>query len=480
MRYTVLSFLCIITVIAYVQRSAFNGATDTIESNLGISSKHLGLVMLGWYLTYALFQLPSGWVADRIGSKRALVLFATTWLAFTGLTGLAFGLPGLLLVWGLMGAVQAGIFPCCTKAIGSTFPRTQQAFASGMLAACMSLGAALAPIVTSQLLGTNFDITDEVLAGLHADGVPETVLTKLRPLKDQEVSQRSITEQLDQALGAEATKEYQKRILFRSHVTQLTWRQIFALYTIPGLLWAVSFALLIPRPDPPAPPPKQAPESERDIDSSGPKEKTQWLRLVTDRQMIILCVQQFFRAGPMAIFFTWFARVLSESGFSRTEAGWLAALPPLLGVFGGFSGGVISDWLLKRTGNPRLARQGMTFTLLFIGSFAAAAAYCTPVPKHAVILMSVAGFCGMAAGVSGYSIAISYGGKRVASVFATMNMSGNLGAALFPFAAGWLAESTRNWNNVILLFAVMFATGAVCWIILNPKGTLFDEGEERK
>ena len=44
----------------------------------------------------------------------------------------------------------------------------------------------------------------------------------------------------------------------------------------------------------------------------------------------------------------------------------------------------------------------------------------------------------MASGVSAYALAISYGGKRVATVFATMNMSGNLGATVFPIAVGTL------------------------------------------
>lgn len=424
MRYALLSYLCIVTMIAYVQRSAFNGATKSIESDLAISSSDMSTVMGVWYLAYALFQLPSGWVADRLGSKHALVLFAITWSVFTGLSGLATGLPGILFLWGLMAAAQAGIFPCCTKAIGATYPQSKQAFASGMLMAFMSLGGALAPAITSQLQDTTFN---------------------------------------------------------------LTWREIFAIYTLPGILWAIAFTIFIPRPEtlrssasPPSiaektPNPEHRQENANQFRTSSP-----WLKLITDPQMLLLSIQQFFRAGPMVIFYTWFARVLSETGdLSQSTAGWLASLPPLLGVLGGVLGGIVSDALLRRTGNARLARQGLTFALLAVGTSVSLAAYFTE-SRAAVILMSIAAFCGMAAGVSGYSIAMSYGGKRVALVFATMNMSGNLGASFFPKAAGWLVAETGNWNNVLLLFSGMFATGAVCWIILNPKGTLFAEGEERK
>lgn len=414
MRYTLLSFLCIITIIAYIQRSAMNGATSAIEKDLHITSRDLGLVMSAWYLLYSLFQLPGGWIADRLGSKTALVLLAALWSLMTGLAGLAGGLPGLLLLWAMMGASQAGVFPCCTKAIGATFPRTQQAFASGMLACCMSLGAALAPAITGLLLGP------------------------------------------------------------------MSWQQIFALYALPGLVWAVLFALSVPRPDQPLPVPHG--EQANDWHALPPApaaNPVRWTKLVSDGQMVLLCFQQFLRAGAMVFFYTWFARFLQETkGLSAQAAGALAFWPPFAGAFGGLSGGLVSDWLLRRTGNSRLARQGMTLVALIICTVVAGAAYFVADPLIAVVLISIGTFCGMASGVSAYALAITYGGKRVATVFATMNMSGNLGATLFPTAVAWIVTATGNWNYALLLFVALFGIAAVCWLVLNPKGTLFDEAEE--
>jgi nitrate/nitrite transporter NarK len=417
MRYALLSFLCLITVIAYVQRSAMNGATKAIEDDLHASSQSIGLMMGGWYLLYSLMQLPGGWAADRLGSKSALVLFAVAWSLLTGLAGLAAGPLGLLLVWAAMGGAQAGVFTCCTKAIGATFPKTQQAFASGALACCMSLGGALAPMMTGHLLGP------------------------------------------------------------------LTWREIFAAYALPGLIWAVFFWFLVPRPDAPKPEPKREPEPADEWHelppAPQPKSRVQWTRLVTEPQMLLLCFQQFLRAGAQVFFYTWFARFLQETkGLSAQVAGELAFWPPFAGAFGGLLGGLLSDWLLRRTGNSRLARQGMTFCALLTCTVVAAAAYFVAGPRLAVLLISVGAFCGMASGVSAYALAITYGGRRVATVFATMNMSGNLGATVFPVAVGAIVAATGNWNYALLLFMALFGASAVCWIILNPKGTLFDEREE--
>lgn len=420
MRYVLLSFLCLITVIAYIQRSAFNGSTQTIERDLHLGADDIGLIMSGWYLAYAVFQLPSGSIADRLGSKTALVFFAALWSVLTGILGLALGFPGMLIIWGLMGAAQAGIFPCCFKAIGATFPRTQQAFASGMLACCMSLGAALAPAITARLLGA------------------------------------------------------------------ISWQFIFALYAIPGLVWAIAFWLLVPRPVA-----SRAPEEKQTVDESpaqadpiptpnlepsAEEPQREWLKLATDPQLLLLCLQQFLRAGPMVVFFTWFARVLSETrGLSEAAASSMASWPPLVGAFGGAAGGLLSDWLLAQTGNARVARQGMTFVLLVIGAGVSLLAFFESDATLTLVFMSIAAFCGQAGGVSGFSLAISYGGKRVATVFAAVNMSGNIGAALVPYLVGAIAGRTGNWNYTLLIFSGMFAVGAICWTILNPKGTLFEE-----
>src|SRR5262249_19167888 len=139
-----------------------------------------------------------------------------------------------------------------------------------------------------------------------------------------------------------------------------------------------------------------------------------WTKLVTDFHMIVLCFQQFLRAGATVLFFTWFARFLQEARqVSQDEAGGLAAWPPLVGAFGGIVGGLISDWLLRKTGNSRVAQQGTTFVAMFCATAFGFAAYFTNSPSVTVVFMSLSAFCALAGGVNAYSLAIGYGGKQV-------------------------------------------------------------------
>lgn len=405
MRYTLLSFLCAATVTAYLQRSALGVPSKQIEGDLDLTAQDMGLVWLAWYAGYAAFQLPAGLVAEAIGSKSALVTFALAWSALTACTGTANGFTELCAWWGLMGVAQAGIFVCATKAIGATFPRTEQAFASGALACCMAGGAALSQYVTGRLLGP------------------------------------------------------------------LTWQEILTLYMVPGLVWALAFACLVPSPEPPA---RSGPDPDSTI-TPGPA-PVRWGRLLTDRNMLLLCAQQFQRAGAVALFFTWFPRYLQETkGVSVATSGGLAAWPLVAGMLGGLLGGTASDWLLRRTGNQRLSRQGLAACATGVCALVSLAAFYADNAGVAVALISVAAFCGYASGVSAYATALAMGGTRVAPVFATMNMAGNVGAGLFPFAVGRLAGGTGDWNLTMLLFAGMFAGSAVCWCLLNPKGALFEE-----
>src|SRR4051794_17746912 len=159
MRYHVLTFLCAAAVIAYVQRLGFNVAEGAVRRDLGLGREQVGRVMAAWSLGYALLQLPSGWLADRFGSRRVLAALALAWSALTGLAGLAWDYHSLLVLWFCMGLAQAGIFPCSAKSIGQWFGDSGRASASGLLGSSMALGSAIAPALTGLRAGGIAEVT---------------------------------------------------------------------------------------------------------------------------------------------------------------------------------------------------------------------------------------------------------------------------------------------------------------------------------
>ena len=190
-RYQVLAMLCASAAIAYVQRSALSVPAAEIarELNFADLARDMGWIQSAWYLAYALMQIPSGSLADRLGSRRSLAIFSVVWSMATLFSAFATNFVSLLVMWGLMGAAQAGAFPCAAKAIGRIFPETERARATGLLASGMTIGGAIAPVLTASLLESLSPMAD----GFHID----------------------------------------------------RWRLLLAAYAIPGLVWTVAFLGMI-------------------------------------------------------------------------------------------------------------------------------------------------------------------------------------------------------------------------------------------
>src|SRR5262245_61416439 len=115
MRHMVLLFVCLAAVFAYVQRTALTVPTKTIQADLDISERGMGLIMSCWFWGYALLQIPAGWITDRLGCKRSLAVFVVAWSLLTGLAGVATGFPELAILWSLMGLAQTGLVPGAAK-----------------------------------------------------------------------------------------------------------------------------------------------------------------------------------------------------------------------------------------------------------------------------------------------------------------------------------------------------------------------------
>jgi len=196
--------------------------------------------------------------------------------------------------------------------------------------------------------------------------------------------------------------------------------------------------------------------------------------LITSTSMWLLCAQQFLRAAAMVFFSTWFPRFLEETrGLTNLEAGRMTSWPGIGMMVGGLLGGISSEWIYKATGNKRLSRQGIAVAGMTICSMLFVTANYITDTNTSVFLMALGAFWAAFGGVSGYSVAIDFGGRNIATVFSTMNMCGNIGAGLFPLVVGRIIEKSHNWDFALFLFAGIFALDALIWSFLNPKGPLF-------
>src|SRR5262245_24371399 len=133
-------FLAIVT---YLDRVCISIAAPFMMTDLGLTLTGMSLVFGAFTLAYSLFEVPSGWLGDRVGPRRVLTRIVLWWSAFTMLTGAAQGLRSLLAIRFLFGAGEAGAFPNAVRSFATWFPARERGMANGVLFFGSRLGGAL-------------------------------------------------------------------------------------------------------------------------------------------------------------------------------------------------------------------------------------------------------------------------------------------------------------------------------------------------
>ena len=143
-RYAVIGALFLLSLITYIDRAAISSAKGPMAGDLSLSDAQMGLVFSAFALGYAAAQMPAGWLADRIGPRRALAIVVVLWSALTSLTGAMRRLGPLLVVRFLFGIAEAGAYPGSARVFYNWLPAGERGMANGILFSGGLLGAAFA------------------------------------------------------------------------------------------------------------------------------------------------------------------------------------------------------------------------------------------------------------------------------------------------------------------------------------------------
>lgn len=415
-RYRALTWLTVAAAIAYLSRNAVGVAESTIRDDMGLTLTQSGWFMAAFFWTYSLFQVPSGWLSERLGTRIALSIFALAWSVATFGIGVAPGFWLLIVAQLLMGVAQAGIFPASCHSIGHWMPLGQRSVGCGILAAGMQVGAILASGLTGMLIapfGWRW-----VFIGFALPGILWTLGFYLRFRNQPGQDARVNTAELALIDAGRPSGDSSGDSPSRSDNNE--WRELLAIVRAPSMWW--------------------------------------------------LCGQQICRASGYMFFASWFPTFLQETrGVSVAQSGYLQGLVLAGTLTGSIFGGTLTDWIWRRTGSLRLSRSGVGATFLAACAILILAAWFVQNATLAVVLLAFGSLLAALAGPCALAATIDIGGPRVPQVFGVMNMSGNLAAAACPVLIGKLFQWTSNWNLVLLLFAAVYLAGAICWIFVNPQ-----------
>src|ERR1700674_1505363 len=146
-RYGVVGLLIFLFAITFIDRVCISVAGPRMQADLHIDPIGWGWVTGIFTLSYGLFEIPTGTLADRLGPRRVLTRIVLWWSAFTALTGAATGYFPLLLTRFLFGAGEAGAFPGASVVVARWFRQSQRATMSGVTLMASQIGGALAPLL---------------------------------------------------------------------------------------------------------------------------------------------------------------------------------------------------------------------------------------------------------------------------------------------------------------------------------------------
>ena len=146
-RFRVLAMLFFLVLVMYFDRLCIAVAGPRIQHDLNISPSNWGWVIGAFTLAYALFEIPSGMMGDRIGPRKVLTRIVLWWSAFTALTGAVSSYPLMLVVRFLFGAGEAGAFPNSATVIQRWIPNSERARATSVIWTASAVGGILTPLI---------------------------------------------------------------------------------------------------------------------------------------------------------------------------------------------------------------------------------------------------------------------------------------------------------------------------------------------
>lgn len=166
-RWWIFAIVLVLVVVNFIDRVTLSIAMPTIAKEFAMEPAMQGLALSAFFWSYALLQVPGGWLIDRWG-PRALITGATVgWGFFQAVAGVATGAISLLISRVGLGAAEAPLFPAGAK-LNATWLSSKERGRGAVLVDCGApLGAAFGGVIIAWLI-LAFDSwrTAFVVAGL--------------------------------------------------------------------------------------------------------------------------------------------------------------------------------------------------------------------------------------------------------------------------------------------------------------------------
>ena len=403
-RTRVTAYALLIAVVMYLDRVCIAQAAPLISHDLGLTRVQMGWAFAALNWAYAIFEVPGGWLGDRIGPRRVLTRVVLWWSFFTAATGWVWNAPSLIVTRALFGAGEAGCFPNLTRIFTTWLPVASRERVQGLLWFCARWSGAFTPLLVAYVL--EFMTWRNAFVLFALPGVIWSIFF-YRFYRDDP----------------------------RTH---------------PGIN-AAELALLPPAADPAVG--ATVPWARLLRNSS---------MLLLCLQYAFLSYGWYFYVTWLPTY------LREARGTSVKFGALLAALPLLLGGLGCLAGARLIPRVARATGSVMLARRIVAVIGFVGASVSVLLFVQVQDPVRAMLLLGLAGFFNDFVMPASWAGCMDIGGRHSGTVSGAMNMVGNIGGALSPMIVGYiLTWSPDNWALTFYVSSAIYLMGAICWLFID-------------
>jgi MFS transporter, ACS family, D-galactonate transporter len=147
-RWVLVILLFTAALINYLDRATISVALPRISGELFLSPTAKGVLLSAFFWSYALMQLPIGWLADRVSLRWLYAASFALWSLACGFTGLAGSLAVLILLRIVLGIGESIYLPGSVKFISLAFSPGERGLPTSIFDSGVRAGLAIgAPLV---------------------------------------------------------------------------------------------------------------------------------------------------------------------------------------------------------------------------------------------------------------------------------------------------------------------------------------------
>ncbi|WP_081411320.1 MFS transporter [Anaeroarcus burkinensis] len=409
-RWVVAALMWLAIAINYIDRTVLAAAAPFMTKEFSITPSEMGIIMSGFFWSYALLQIPAGWFADRFGQKKALGFAVGWWSVATALTGLGTGFKSILGFRVALGVGEAAAYPSNAGIASKWFPDKERATVSGFFDSGSKFGGAVAmPLIVWLISLFGWKMTFVIIG-----------------------------------------------------VAGVVWSVVWFWYfrDIPEEHKGVNAAEL-----------KHIRDGQATKQGIGNEQPMKWYELLKYRNIWAMCIGFFMINYTSYFFITWLPTYLiKDKGMGMLAMGFAAMMPLLISMVVEVAAGWASDkvyskgWLsLTVTRKVFLVGGLLMASCIGLAAFAESAV-------TAVLLLCIAKSGTTVAASQVWALPGDVAPKNMTSVVAGLqNSVSNMGGVVGPIVTGAILQATGSFNMALLLSSGLLVLGMLNYLFLLGK-----------